>query len=470
MWLATGAGLFVSLSLLAILSDGFGYDVDVIDMPITALVAILMIAGAVFVCLPRLLRRSTEHGGINPVYLVTWIIVTGLAMRLVFLGTQPVLEDDYNRYLLDGAVTAHGYNPYSHSPLAIAEMTTDDAVLRQISQDAGVVMERINYPQIRTVYPPVAQFAFALAHWIKPWSLDAWRMVILGCDAAVLGLIVLLLREVGRPVAWMALYWWNPVVVKELYNSTHMDVLVVLPMLAALWFAIRQRPMSTAVAVAVGIGAKIWPVLLLPTVFRAWLRFPRIMIPAMVATAALSAALLSPVVISGLNDSSGFVAYGSRWQANDALFQIVLWGCRLVAELAGLAPEAGKLMARALVFAVLCCFVLALNRHPPASPSETCRRVFLTVAALLLLSPTQFPWYYTWLAVFLPLFPLRGFLVLAVTMPLYYAYFHLVARGQEHLFDYAVVFLIWLPVWALLLTDLVRHRNERRSDECGNVQ
>lgn len=468
-WLGIGVWIFLCLSLLANLSDRFGYDVDVIDMPVPALVGLMMAAGLVFLCLPRLVTAWAAGPEGHRVYLLAWIVIAGVAMRLAFFGTQPILEDDYNRYLLDGAVTAHGYNPYSRSPDEIASATSGDPGLQHIARDAGVVMERINYPLIRTVYPPVAQIAFAMAHWLKPWSLDAWRLVILACDLAVLGLIILLLREVGRTTAWIALYWWNPVVVKELYSSTHMDVLVALAVLTALWFAVRRRPLASGVAVAVGIATKLWPVLLIPTLLRNWVSVPRILLPALAVIAALSAAFLSPVVLSGLNESSGFVAYGSRWQANDALFRIVLWVCLQVSDILALSPAMGKLMARAVVGLVLCAIVVAINRQPSGSPRDTCRRVFITVGALLLLSPTQFPWYYAWLAVLLPLFPARGFLVLSVTLPLYYSFFYLIARDQEWLFETAVVFLIWLPAWALLLADRLQRGTAPEPEECDRL-
>ena len=53
----------------------------------------------------------------------------------------------------------------------------------------------------------------------------------------------------------------------------------------------------------------------------------------------------------------------------------------------------------------------------------------------MLLSPAQYPWYYVWFAPFLAFRPWQGFLVLAATVPLYYAFFHLSARGQPEVFE-----------------------------------
>ena len=61
--------------------------------------------------------------------------------------------------------------------LTVASHARLPAGLDELLHEAGVILERINYPGLTTVYPPVAQAAFALAYWLKPWSLDAWRLV-----------------------------------------------------------------------------------------------------------------------------------------------------------------------------------------------------------------------------------------------------------------------------------------------------
>ncbi|HQJ46992.1 MAG TPA: hypothetical protein PK195_10130, partial [Ignavibacteriaceae bacterium] len=37
---------------------------------------------------------------------IAWIIFTGLFARLILIPSSPILDDDYYRYLWDGAVTA----------------------------------------------------------------------------------------------------------------------------------------------------------------------------------------------------------------------------------------------------------------------------------------------------------------------------------------------------------------------------
>ena len=223
-------GLLVATfgAVLTPLSPLFGYEYDVSEMPVLWLVGVLVFAGLVyFFCLPQLIADSLACGPREIRLILVGIVAAGLAARLVLFASEPILEDDYQRYLWDGAVTANGHSPYAVSPKDALVNGSGD--LGRLAQEGEPVTQRINHPDLKTVYPPVAQGAFALAYLIKPWSLTAWPSVVLLFDLATLGIILLLLRDIGRSPLWSVLYWWNPVVIKELFNSAHMEA-VVLPL------------------------------------------------------------------------------------------------------------------------------------------------------------------------------------------------------------------------------------------------
>ena len=102
------------------------------------------------------------------------MVLLALAMRLpwFFVPAQP--GDDYRRYLWDGAVTANGLNPYAHSPEDVARRDVGDPQWRRLAQRGQATLTAINHPHLRTIYPPAAQGAFALAYRISPFSLTAW--------------------------------------------------------------------------------------------------------------------------------------------------------------------------------------------------------------------------------------------------------------------------------------------------------
>ena len=118
-------------------------------------------------------------------------------------------------------------------------------------------------------------------------------------------------------------------------------------------------------------------------------------------------------------------------------------------------PEKGVL-ARGLAGLSLLAAVLYICRSPVTSAGHTLHRASLILAALFLLSPVQFPWYFLWVAPMLALFPIRGLLLAVPLLPLYYGYFHLQPRGMADLQTYGLVWLIWIPVWAIMLHDVLR--------------
>ncbi|RME96154.1 MAG: hypothetical protein D6773_17530, partial [Alphaproteobacteria bacterium] len=166
-WLAAGLVLIASTGLFTLFSHAFGYDVAVRDMPIGWLVGGLVGVSALFLLLvPRLIAASSADAkAARP--LLLFIILAGVVMRLLLFASEPVLEDDYQRYLWDGALAANGLNPYAISPKA-AQLAARESSVGRLADQSGLVIGRINHPGLRTLYPPVAQGAFALAHLLEP--------------------------------------------------------------------------------------------------------------------------------------------------------------------------------------------------------------------------------------------------------------------------------------------------------------
>jgi alpha-1,6-mannosyltransferase len=447
---------------LTLVSRRFGYEYEVAEMPVAWVVAGLVLAGAAYALfLPPLIRGSLAGEAAPTRPILVGIVAGGVAARLVLLASEPILEDDYQRYLWDGAVTANGNNPYAVSPedaLQLGEHTE----LGRFAREAATLVGRINHPELRTIYPPVAQAAFALAHLVRPWSLLAWRSVLLACDLATLLLILLLLRECGRSPLWSALYWWNPVVIKELFNSAHMDAVVLPFVLGALLLATRKRYVLAVTSLGLAAGAKIWPVVLLPLVIRPLSTKWQQLAPALGLFGAMMTLWAVPILLGGLDEHSGFVAYVSSWQTNSAHFPALERAIASALDFVGLPETHAGLLGRAVVAILLVCVVLAVNLKPLESSADLVNRACIIVAALVLLSPAQYPWYYVWFAPFLAFQPWLGFLVLTATIPLYYAFFHLSARQQAEMFEHVVVWIIWIPVWGTVVLDAVRRRRGDR--------
>ncbi len=440
--------ILVHLAIARISAD-FEYGTHPAQRPIVLCVCIGMIAGVLYLFAALAVRKIPYSKT-----LLAWAIAAGFIMRAVLMNSTPILEDDYYRYLWDGAVTASGINPYSYAPGLFIEDSEDRAVspsgLRRLAEGSGVVVSRVNHPDLRTIYPPVAQGAFALAHLLRPWSLFAWRLVLLVFDVAVLCILLAILRTLNLPLLWLVIYWWNPVLIKETYNSGHMDVIALPFVLGAVLLSVRNRRLMGIFSLALAAGAKLWPVVLAPVFLRPMIDNRRKLAVAMCVLVVLCAAMFLPVYAGGLDSESGFTAYGKRWEMNDALFMLILWGCRYSMEAAGLHPGGGQLAARVVVLLILSVSVGLLLRGGIKDGRDLCGKCLFVVAAIFLMSPTQFPWYFIWMLPFLAIRPRASLLLLTVLLPLYYLRFYFAARGSVGTFDYGIVWLEFVPVWLLL--------------------
>jgi hypothetical protein len=257
------------------------------------------------------------------------------------------------------------------------------------------------------------------------------------------------LRALKLPLGWLAVYWWNPLLVKEVINSGHMDLVALPLVLGAMLYSLHDRPLGALVCLAGAIGAKIWPLALLPLILRPLISNPRRLGFGLLIFSLLVSLLFLPVWLAGQGDHSGFLAYGQRWEMNDALFKLFHGGVWLILQAVGL-PGYAQFATRLLAAGLLALWVIWLARSPILNGQDFCQRCLLAVAAVFLLSPTQFPCYYVWLIPLLAIRPQASLLLLTILLPLYYLRFFFLSRGQAAVFDYGIVWLEYLPVWILL--------------------
>ncbi|MBI2572210.1 MAG: DUF2029 domain-containing protein [Candidatus Schekmanbacteria bacterium] len=459
-WLAAGLGLLAWSLATALLSTRFEYGGAPGSRPTAAFVGLMMIAGAVHVAVVWLGERpvSDRRG-------LAWVVFVGAAMRLCMLLSTPILEDDYYRYLWDGAVTAAGANPYRYAPREVAQAARGVAGapfpehLADLAERGKEVLARVNHPELTTIYPPVAQLAFAAAHVLTPFELAGWRLVLLCGEGATLALLLLLVRRHGGArVHLVAAYWWSPLAVKEGINSAHVDVLTVPLVLLGFFLTVQGRGIPAAAVTSLGAGVKLWPALLLVAHWHWTGRGLRWLPTFATASCGTLALVLGPFVLASMSAKAGLVAYGTRWEMNDGLFTVLVRGMALLRAAGVAVPLTDGGAARMAVALIALAVLLWLFRKRLREAGDLFDRAALAVAWLLLLSPTQFPWYALW---FLPLTSLRPRLslqLLAALLPLYYLRFQLKARGDVATFDDWLVWLETAPVIGAMVVERWRGR------------
>lgn len=344
------------------------------------------------------------------------VCVTVLA-RAALVTAAPVHEDDVYRYLWDGAVLASGESPYRFSPQQVHDRRLDrplpelDAAealrlerLAALSRAPALepAFLRINYPSVRTIYPPAAQLIFAAVAASAPGSVTAMKLVLVGLEGVLIVLVVLLLGALGIDRRWVIVYAWSPLAVVSFAGAAHMDIIPMVAFTAALVLALRGRQAAAGVALGVAVAAKLFPLLAWPALRRhlGWRG---------TAAAGLTAgALYGPFLLEG-HVFDGLRTFARLWTSNAAGFALF----ELVAG-----AETGRALAGLTVVAITVGSAWRVRGDRTAVAAAT-----WAVAALVLLSPAVNPWYVAWL---LPLAAaLRSVPLTALTLTclLYYATF-----------------------------------------------
>ncbi len=271
-----------------------------------------------------------------------YAIVIGLILRALLLFPEPRLSGDVYRYLSDGKVLASGANPYAYTP-------TDP---------------RINHPEIRSIYPPHAQFLFAIAH-----QLITWRLLIIAFDVVA----IVLLRERGLAYATC------PLVLFEGTWSGHIDAIAGVLLLIALL-------KRSGVAAGIAAGLKIIPAAAVPALFG-----KRVPVSFFLALVVPFIPFVGGPIMPGLRD------YATRWIFNSPLYDLVF---AIVERI----PTKTIWTHHPLRFEPISDFVYRhiypdmMTRVVMAALAFgailLARRASTAVAALLLCSPAIHPWYW----------------------------------------------------------------------------
>lgn len=251
-----------------------------------------------------------------------WIVVcAALAFRGTVLPSLPIQEVDIYRYIWDGAVVRAGVSPFAYSPERV--LTADkseeygDELQRLVDlrdQDDGLhqVLRRVHYAELTTIYPPVSQVVFCAADKATPKNSTlrmrvlVMKIVIVAFDVGIIIFISKLLSILKMHQAWLIPYAWSPLIMKEFANSGHLDSIAVFFAVLGVYVATRVRAdnggwHSTMVAglwLGLGVGAKLYPVVLLPVLVSAELARKRWMAAASLGgmTILVSAISLSQMI------------------------------------------------------------------------------------------------------------------------------------------------------------------------------
>ncbi len=408
--------------------------------------------------------------------LLPTILAFAISFRLIQLFSTPFLEIDAYRYMWDGIVVSNGFSPYAWSPAQARTSSSVDSSQQPIvdlahsTESIHRIVSKVHYPEFTTIYPPVSQAVFATTMWLVPDSsavrvhLVAMKLALVLFDMGTLFLLVKCLRLAGRSPGWVVGYAWNPLLIKEIANSGHLDSIAAFFVVASVWVLMRELKQGdgfrtkvavlSAVLLSLGVGAKLFPLVLVP-VFCLWIwkRRPVGSIAFGTTTLIAASAIMAPMLLAARGDSAesrdGLSGFLSKWRMNALAFDLVYENSRQLGDhvepwysvvpdktreslhafakrLPGSSLSPPTKLARAVtltLFAAIYVLLLTKFRHQREDTGMLPTCIFYVLASFLLLQPTLNPWYWVWALPFVCFARNIGWHVVGGILLLYYSRF-----------------------------------------------
>jgi alpha-1,6-mannosyltransferase len=338
------------------------------------------------------------------------VLVTCLALavlwRIPFLLTPPGSDDDIHRYLWDGRVQRHGYNPYSLIPAdpALAGLHTAET-------------RALNNPEVPSPYPAGAELFFRAVTAIHE-SIFALKLAFVACDFAMVLVLLNLLRRSGQGEHWVLAYFWHPLLATNVAGSPHIDILGVLLLLVSAAALGRNWRMIAAIAFGLAVAVKFLPIVLIPLYWR------RLRVRDGLLAILVFGLLYVPFLEHGRIPIGSLGTYVQRFRFNDPIFATLE---RIASPqiVAGLAVLVGLITA-------------GLLRSKPVGWGD---KWAWPMAASLGCAPVVYPWYLLWLLPFVRSPSTLPLMVWTVSILPTYLVWYLRSLGYE-----------WrVPGWVLLL-------------------
>jgi len=341
-----------------------------------------------------------------------------IILRLILLFTTPSLSDDVYRYIWDGHLLNQGVNPYAlpvNSPL----LDTFTIPLRAL----------VNHDWMASPYLPAAQGVFWLVSRIGAYngvydaaqSVLAFQVSATVFDLLTGWLVMDLLPRLGLRRSNVLLYLWNPLLIVEFAHGAHIDSLIIMLVMLALWLVVCYRKnVCSAILLAAATLTKPLPVLLVPILFRRW-RWKGIwvylgLIFGVLALFAIDAGWGLTGELNGTGIFGATRIYLQYWNYNSGIYhwlEVAFSGY----QTAGAVPveivgETPILLAKAITTGLLGLVVLFTAWQvwrKERNSLDLLRLALIPMGAYLLLTPTVHPWYLTLIIPFLPfLQPQKG--------------------------------------------------------------
>ncbi len=322
------------------------------------------------------------------IFSVGFPLMLGMAMllRVSLLFMTPNLSDDYFRFIWDGLLFSHGYNPYLVIP---SQFIHSAGSVPGITSSLYAELNSANY---FTVYPAVCELIFGLAAKVAGGSVlgnvIVIRFVILLAEAGTIFLLYRLSHKLSMSPDIVAIYAFNPLIIIELTGNLHLEAVMLLFLVLSIYLLILKKQIYAAISFGMAIGVKLLPLIFLPLLVKRLGATKSIIFYAIV-TATLGALFL-PFYSADLipNFFSSLRLYFQTFEFNASLYYLFRWvgyqltGYNVIATL-------GVVLSAFTFLIIITLAVLEKN----VTWLSLFQSMLLCLTAYLLLATTVHPWY-----------------------------------------------------------------------------
>lgn len=317
---------------------------------------------------------------------VLCVLGFALLFRLTVLPAPPDQSEDVYRYLWDARLTSMGVDPYRYPP---------DAPELQQFRDQRIYPMLNSKPYI-TAYPPLAQAIFSLSYRLFGPAVVPMKAVFSLLEFSSLLLVwrLLVLFEASlQPLLLMA---WNPFFIFEFSHSGHSDSSMMFLILLTIYLVHHSRNRWAMVSYAGSVLAKLHPALWFPVLARR-MGWKANAVGCAVAAAGLLVYFSRDTWVSYLQSLR---LYYRLYEFNAGIHYLLRYLGNILFRQAWDKVTGPYLAAILVLIAVLIAW-----RFPVRNARELLHAGFWIMTADLCLSTTVHPWYLSWAALALPVFP-----------------------------------------------------------------
>ena len=184
-----------------------------------------------------------------------------IVCRLAGFYFEPLLSDDYFRFIWDGMLIHGGINPFEYLPSSLIEQP------EIIKADSGLYA-KLNSKDYYSVYPPIAQLLFYISYSINDLNYTGhiifYKSILLIADLSVIFLLSKLLKQYNLSASAVLIYALNPLIILEYTGNLHMEGLMIAGLLAGVLLSQKRMFLASSIMMSFSICSKLLSLILIP--------------------------------------------------------------------------------------------------------------------------------------------------------------------------------------------------------------